>query len=493
MDLLKLNQQNLSALSDRLTCPEYDRANITEGIVHIGVGGFHRSHQAHFVNQFIGQEGASGWGICGVGLREWDRKIYECLSAQDGLYTLMVQSPDGSEKSEVIGSITDQLLAVDTPDAVIEKMASADIKIVSLTITEGGYNFHPSTGEFDFENVDIQHELANPTAPRTVFGYITQALRIRKESGIAPFSVLSCDNIQHNGDIAKKMVLAFAKKQDPELGAWIEKEVTFPNTMVDRITPVTSQESRDYIKETYQIEDSAPVVCEPFIQWIVEDKFCNGRPELEKVGVQFVEDVTVYEEMKIRLLNAGHTVIGIPGAVHGFETINECMENATVKAFLRQFLDQEATQILSPVEGIDIEDYKATVIERFANPNIKDSTARICSESSAKCPTFLIPTLRENLEKGGSIKFATFVLAAWCYYSDKGVDEKGNEINIIDQLKDTLQAAAQSTATDSTAFVKLDEVFADLASNERFVELYTSTVQEIYQEQDILKVMAGLL
>lgn len=490
---MKLNESNISEITRQVPVPAYDSKQLKTGIVHIGVGGFHRSHQAYYVHQLLQKHGATDWAICGVGLREADRKMANVLAEQDYLYTLVTQHPDGKVAIEVIGAITEYLLAIDTPQLVIDKMAHPDTKIVSLTITEGGYNFNPNTGDFNFENPDIQYDLANPATPKTVYGYLTAALRKRLADGNPPFTILSCDNIQHNGDMARKMMLAFTKRQDQALADWIEKEVGFPNAMVDRITPVTTPEVTKYLEDTYGITDQWCVVCEPFIQWVIEDNFSNGRPPLEKVGVQFVPDVTPYEKMKIRLLNAGHSVLGITGALHGHPTIDACMKDVVFAKFVRQFMDKEATPILGEVEGIDVEKYKDTLEVRFANPNIKDSVSRICTESSAKLPKFLIPTIRENLKIGGSIKYATFILAAWCYYSDKMMDEDRQPLEVIDVLKDELHQAAKGTEGNWNTFLNQAEIFGDLIENERFVEEYTSAVQAIYREQGVRELMDGLL
>ncbi len=493
MGFIQLNQDNITQIAPHLSCPNYNRQALKTGIVHIGLGGFHRSHQAYYIHQLLEKHNALDWGICGVGLREADRKIYNILKKQDCLYTLMVQHPNGTIKSEVIGSIKEFLLAVDTPDLVIDKMAYADTKIVSLTITEGGYNFNPSTGDFNFENQDIQYELQYRDQPRTIFGFLTAAIQKRREEGLPPFSILSCDNIQHNGDVARKMLLAFAQKKNTELAEWIAKNVNFPNTMVDRITPVTTSEAINYLQNTYKLKDEWPVVCEPFIQWVVEDKFSNVRPPLEKLGVQFVPDVSPYEKMKIRLLNAGHSVLGIPGAIHGHPTINACMEDPVFSKFMRQFMDKEVSPVLGAIEGMDIEKYKDSLEERFANPNIKDSVSRICSESSAKLPKFLIPTLKENLATDGSIKYATLILAAWCYYSDRNINEKGEPLEIIDSMKVELHQFAKHTQDDEIAFLRQRELFGDLDENPRFVEKYIETVQLIYKEKSIRALMKKLM
>lgn len=470
--------------------PTYKRQQLKTGIIHIGVGGFHRSHQAYYIHQLL--EKYSDWAICGAGLREADRNMGNILKKQDYLYTLVTQHPDGNIESEVIGSIIDYVLAVDAPQLVIDKMADADTKIVSLTITEGGYNFNPTTGDFNFENPDIQHELAHPNDPKTVYGFITAALRKRRNEGLTPFTILSCDNIQHNGDTTRKMVLAFAKKQDTELAKWIEKEVGFPNSMVDRITPVTSSKIIDMVNREYNYIDEWPVVCEPYIQWVIEDNFVNGRPPLEEVGVQFVPDVTPYEKMKIRLLNAGHSVLGIPGALYGYQTINACMEDAIFASFMRQYMDKEATPVLGKIEGIDLTVYKNSLEERFSNPNIKDGISRICSESSAKLPKFLIPTIKENIATGGSVKYGIFILAAWCYYSDKGINSQHLPINIIDERKEELHQSAKLYEQDQLSFLRIPDIFGDLSENERFVKHYLKIIEAIYKKPNIHKLMTSI-
>ena len=490
---MQLNQKNISQIADLIPCPGYNRKNLKVGMVHIGVGGFHRAHQAFYTHLLQEKTDASEWGICGVGLRSGDQKIHDVLKAQDGLYTLIVKHPDGAVKCQLIGSIVDFLLGYDDPVPVIDLMAAPSTKIVSLTITEGGYNFNPATGEFDFENPDIVHELNNPNNPKTVYGFLTAALKKRRDAGLPAFTIMSCDNIQHNGDITRKMLLSFCRKLDPKLAEWVESEVQFPNTMVDRITPVTTQADITYLSDTYGINDAWPVTCEPFIQWVVEDKFSDGRPEFEKVGVQFVPDVKPYEKMKLRLLNAGHSVLGILGAIHGHKTINACMEDKIFVAYLRAFMDREASPTLDAVKGIDLKTYKDSLEKRFANPNIKDSVSRICSESSAKLPKFLIATLQENLATEGSIQFTTLVIAAWCYYSDREMDSHGNTIEIIDEMRAELHQAARQTPTDPLAFIKQESLFGNLAQNERFAKLYVDTVQQIYKIGDIRKQMQAML
>ncbi len=490
---IQLNQANLQEVGSRMPVPKYKRAADTSGIVHIGVGGFHRAHLAYYLHQLKNDNAAPTWGICGIGLREADTKLQNIFKTQDHLYTLMVKRPDGKIEPEVIGSIVDFKMGITDPEPVIAQMAAAETKIVSLTITEGGYNFNPNTGEFNFDNPDIQHELQNPDDPKTVYGFLTAALKRRRDARLPAFTVLSCDNIEHNGDMVRKMLLAFAEAQDQDLAKWIAQEVSFPNSMVDRITPVTTPADIETLALNYGVADAWPVTCEPFIQWVVEDKFSNGRPAFEKVGVQFVPDVGPYEKMKLRLLNAGHSVLGLLGALHGHPTINACIEDEVFKTYFRAFLDQEATPILGDIRGINLEDYKDSLLERFANPNIKDSVSRICAESSAKLPKFLIATIHENLATGGSIKFATLVIAAWCYYSDKQVDQNGQPIETIDAMQDELHQAAEQTTTDPLAFIRQESLFGNLIKNERFTTFYAEVVHKIYKDTNIKKYMREMI
>lgn len=484
-DTLRLNEKNLANLPDTIERPSYDRSRLTTGIVHVGVGGFHRSHEAYYTDQLLNKGNASDWGICGVGLRNSDRRMAELLKEQDYLYTLIVKHPDGRVDTRVVGAIVDFIIGCDDPMAVIERMADPRTKIVSLTITEGGYNIDPDTGEFDTSNADARHDVENPSEPKLVFGFLTAALRKRREQGLPAFTVQSCDNIQHNGDVTRKMVVGFARMQDVELAEWMDREVCFPNAMVDRITPVTSDADIAYLKSEFNLVDQWPVVCEPFCQWVIEDHFAAGRPNWQEVGAQYVPDVTPYEKMKLRLLNAGHSVLGILGSVYGYQTIDECVRDECFATYLRYFFDEEATPTLEPVDGIDLAEYKATLLDRFSNPSIRDSLARICLESGSKLLVFLIPTLRENLKSHKSIEYATLVIAAWCYYSDRHTDRHGTALEVTDELKAELHQAAKGTSTDPLSFVRLEQVFGDLASNKRFAETYEQMVGRIYKNPDV--------
>jgi mannitol 2-dehydrogenase len=405
--------------------------------------------------------------------------MQEALSAQDCLYTLVVKHPDGSLEPRVIGSIVDYLLAPDDPYRVVEKMAEPSTRIVSLTVTEGGYNLHPVTGEFDARNDTIQRDLEPGAAPATVFGLITEALSRRRQRGLAPFTVMSCDNIPGNGHVARKMFAAFARLRDPDLADWIEAEVAFPNCMVDRITPVTTEENRTLLAEQFGIDDAWPVVCEPFTQWVLQDRFADGRPPLDQAGVQLVDDVEPYELMKLRLLNAGHQAIAYLGYLAGYRYAHEVAQDPLFARFLLGYMDREGTPTLPPVPGVDLDEYKHTLLERFANPEVRDTLARLCAESSDRIPKWVLPVIREQLAADREIERATLVVAAWARYAE-GVDEQGQPITIVDRLADVLTAAAKRQRDDPTAFLAQRDLFGDLIDNRRFVATYTAALDSLH-------------
>ncbi|WP_452226872.1 mannitol dehydrogenase family protein [Lacinutrix cladophorae] len=478
MENLKLNNKNLSEISERIAVPKYNRETIKTGIVHVGIGGFHRAHEAFYTDQLLQNEAVKDWGICGVALLDFDTKIYNTLKEQDGLYTLIVKELDGTHTKRVIGAITECLFAPENPLKVIEKMASPEVKIITLTITEGGYNYNEATKKFDFANPLIIHDLENPNIPKTIFGYLTQALKLRQEQGLKGITIQSCDNIQGNGHMTQNMLLSYVSKAEPELVGWINENVSFPNAMVDRITPVTAAEDIKHLKETSGIDDAWPVVCEPFKQWVIEDHFIAGRPAWEKVGAQFVEDVVPYEKMKLSLLNAGHSVLGILGALMGYNTIDEAVNNPNIRVFLKHYMNEEVTPTLGDLEGVDLEAYKKSLLERFGNINIKDQIDRICSETSAKFPIFILPTIQTQLEKNNSIQLAAFVTAAWAIYS-LGTNENGDTLNIKDAQKLELNEKAKEAKQNPIAFLELESVFGALKQNTVFTEVFVKAYQDI--------------
>jgi len=477
-ELIRLDENNLSLIRERIEVPGYERRKIKAGIVHIGVGNFHRSHQAYYTNQVLSKR-FDNWGICGVGLMKEDLKRYKTFNQQDGLYTLISKESKGSFQAMVIGSIIEYLYGPMHSMAVIQKMSDPDIKIISLTITEGGYNFDANTGEFIFSDPLIQWDMTHPVDPKTVFGFLTQALKSRMLSGIPGLTILSCDNIQQNGDICKKMLLSYITEAEPGIIEWVLKNCTFPNCMVDRITPISDISDIEYLKTHYQIEDQWPVVAEPFIQWVVEDNFINGRPKWEEAGVQFVNDVAPYERMKIRLLNAGHTLLGLLGTLLGFKTIYETISDPACKTILRKFMDVEVTPNLGLIDGIDLEEYKDSLIQRFSNPEIGDRLSRICSESSTKIPKFVIPTIQDQLQSGGSIQYGAFIIACWYRYIELSGFSSYN-IEIQDVMYDKLkQTVISSDKKDPTIFLEIKPVFGDLKHTEIFVKTFHKLILQL--------------
>ncbi|MBT2231446.1 mannitol dehydrogenase family protein [Nonomuraea sp. NEAU-A123] len=479
MAVTTLTQETLTGLSEQVAVPSYDRSLLTAGIVHFGVGGFHRAHQAMYLDRLMNEGKAFDWAICGVGVLPGDARMRDVLTAQDGLYTLVLKHPDGTREARVIGSIVDYLFAPDDPEAVIEKMAEPAVRIVSLTVTEGGYNIHPVTGEFDARTPAIRADLAPGARPATVFGLVTEALRRRRDRGVTPFTVMSCDNIQGNGDVARRTFTAFARLADPELAAWMEREVAFPNSMVDRITPATTDEDRETVARRFGVRDEWPVICEPFTQWVLEEHFPGGRPPFEEVGVQVVADVEPYELMKLRLLNAGHQALAYFGFLSGYHYVHEAASDPAIAAFLLAYMDVEATPTLRPVPGVDLDLYKRTLIERFSNPEVRDTVARLCAESSDRIPKWLLPVIREQLARGGEVRRSAAVVASWARYAE-GVDESGAPIAIVDRLKDRLTAIASTQRREPTAFIANRELFGDLVDDKRFVEPYLKALESLH-------------
>jgi mannitol 2-dehydrogenase len=475
-----LGAGTLSSLPDAVPGPTYDRSRVTTGVVHFGVGGFHRAHQAMYHDRLMNRGAALDWGICGVGIMPADRRMKEALDAQDHLYTLIVKHGDGTYEPRVIGAIVEYMFAPDDQEAVIEKLAAEATRIVSLTITEGGYNIHPVTGRFDAANPDVQHDLETGAVPRTTFGLITEALRRRRERGVAPFTVMSCDNLQGNGHLSRMAFTAFARLRAPDLGEWVEREVRFPNSMVDRITPVTTDADRAELRKRFGIDDKWPVVCEPYTQWVLEDAFSLGRPPYEDAGVQVVDDVEPYELMKLRLLNASHQALCYFAYLAGYRLVHEAAQDPLFRAFLLGYMDEEGTPTLPPVPGVDLDEYKRTLIERFSNAEVRDTIARLCAESSDRLPKWLLPVVRRQLETGGEIKRSAAVVASWARYAE-GVDEQGEPIDLVDRLRDSLVAVARRQREDPDAFIANRELFGDLIDDERFVAAYRSALRSLHE------------
>lgn len=463
-----LTSASLASLTT-VSTPSYDRDTSSVGIVHFGYGNFHRAHQAMYLDRLMEAGADSDWGICGVGVLPQDEPMRDVTNAQDCLYTLVLRHPDGSLDGRVVGSTLEYLFAPENPTAVIERLVDPAVRIVSLTVTEGGYLKNPATGAFDATNPGVVHDLAHPDEPRTAFAYIVEGLRRRRVAGITPFTVLSCDNLQGNGTYARQAVVGYAALKEPELAAWIEASVAFPNCMVDRITPATTDSDRTAVRETFGIDDRWPVPGEPFTQWIIEDRFPSGRPALETVGVQFVDDVTPYELMKLRLLNAGHQALAYLGAPLGYEFVDETMCDDRIRRFFEQYMRREVTPTLGDLPGIDLEGYMNTLVERFSNPHMRDTLVRLATDGSNRLPPFALPVLEQNLAAGRSITFGATLFAAWAqYWQLIGEGGLSNDRIPPDERAKQMRDAALAQAVNPTAFIEQTDLFGPLAQNPVF-------------------------
>ncbi|KAH7304233.1 mannitol dehydrogenase domain-containing protein [Stachybotrys elegans] len=489
MSPLKLNSQNLASFasqqgSQTVQVPTYDRNDVKEGIVHVGVGGFHRAHLAVYIDQLLQKHGENTWAICGVGLRPNDAAMRDALGGQDHLYTVIERSAKGSE-AKVVGSINSFLFAPDDRQAVIDKMAHPDTHIVSMTITESGYYYNENTHQLQAEHPDIQHDVSNDTDPISIFGFLYLALAKRHAQGLKPFTVLSCDNMQKNGSITRHMLESFARLRNPDLAKWIADEGAFPNSMVDRITPSTSQTDIQSLADNFGIDDAWPVVTEPFMQWVIEDKFCDGRPSFEKVGVQVVEDVhnvEQFEKHKLRLLNASHSAMAYGGQLAGFKYVHEVMEHPIYNKFVWQMMQDEVKPLLPEIPGVDIDKYCHTLMERFSNPTIMDQIPRVALNASGKIPQFIMPSIAEAIWTTRPFRRLCFVAAAWFQYIN-GVDDKGNAFEVDDPMREELQALAKAGGTEPHKILSVKMLFGDdLRNDKRFTDEVTTAMQLIAKD-----------
>ena len=438
--------------------PNYDRHSVSVGIAHIGAGHFHRAHQAMYIDRLLQRGMAREWGICGIGVMPGDWTMRDVLRDQGGLYTLVLENPDGTRDAHMIGSIIDYRYAPDDPEAALEVLAAATTRIISLTITEGGYR--------------------DPDGP--AFALITEALARRRCGGIAAPTIVSCDNIESNGEIARRAVLANAERRDPGLADWVAERTRFPSSMVDRITPATTLEMAAQVRRDFGVDDRWPVLAEPFTAWVLEDNFADGRPPLEQAGVLLVDDVGPYESMKLRLLNAGHQSLCYFAYLCGFEFVHDAARDPLFAEFLLAYFDFEAIPTLEPVPGIDLHDYSRTLVERFGNPGVRDTVARLCAYSSDRIPKWLLPVIYDNLASDGSVRLAAATVASWARYAE-GADEWGQPIEVVDQLADSLVPIARSQHENPTAFIEINAVFGDLAQQPRFVEAYRWALESLHR------------
>ena len=454
--MVPLNSTTLRQLP--IATPNYDRGGIGVGIAHFGVGGFHRAHQAMYVDRLLQRGLAREWGICGIGVMPADRRMRDVLRAQDGLYTLILEHPDGGRDARVIGSIVDYRYAPDDPEATIELLAAPATRIISMTITEGGYQVRDGG---------------------SVFGLIVEALSRRRDRGIGAPTIVSCDNIEHNGEVARRAVTAHVELLHPGLVDWVAEHTRFPSSMVDRITPVTTPDIIAGAERDFGVADEWPVVAEAFASWVLEDDFADGRPPLEEAGVLLVDDVSPYESMKLRLLNAGHQclcyfalAVRVPhGARRGARPVVRRIPAGLFR--FRSHSDAAAGPRHRSAA------YSRELIERFANPGVRDTVARLCAYSSDRIPTWLLPVIRDNLANGGPVRLASAAVASWARYAE-GSDEAGEPIEVVDNLAGSLVPIARSQRGHPTAFIENTALFGDLAQVPRFVEAYRWALDSLH-------------
>lgn len=403
----RLTNSTLESLPTDVSRPVYDRTAAARGIVHLGLGAFHRAHQATFIDDCM-SNGETEWGIVGASLRSTDTR--DALGPQDGLYTLSIVD-GGGERLRVIGSLLQTLVAPDDPGALLEVMGAPHIRIVTLTVTEKAY-LRASTGELDLNHPDIIWDLTNPSRPRTIYGFLAEAIARRSAAKSAPFTILSCDNLPANGATLKRLLVTFAKARDVELGTFVEREIACPSSMVDRIVPATTDEDRARIAERLGVDDAWPVTTEPFLQWVIEDDFPAGRPRWERFGVQMVKDVAPFEEMKLRLLNGSHSSIAYLGLLLAKPTVSDAFSDPLIRRFVAR-LWAEAIPSLPTDAGLNPAAYTAQLEKRYDNPALRHRTAQIANDGSQKLPQRIIAVALERLATGGSIRHLMLAPAAW--------------------------------------------------------------------------------
>lgn len=469
-----------ASLPENVLMPRYDRQQLKTRIVHFGFGAFHRAHQALLTDRVLNAQGGD-WGICEISLFSGDRLMSQ-LRAQNHLYTVLEKGPNGNQPI-VVGAVRECLNAkLDSLAAIIEKFCEPQVAIVSLTITEKGYCIDPATGSLDITNPRIVHDLQTPDEPHSAPGIIVEALHRRRERGLQPFTVLSCDNIPNNGHVVKNAVLGMAEKRSPELAKWIHEQVSFPGTMVDRIVPAATEESLEEIAQQLGVADPCAISCEPFIQWVVEDQFVSGRPQWESAGVQMVDDVLPWEQMKLRMLNGSHSFLAYLGYLAGFQHISDCMQDSAFREAAYGLMLNEQAPTLQ-ITNVDLNQYATNLLERFANPALKHKTWQIAMDGSQKLPQRMLESIRIHLARQSEWPLLALGIAGWMRYVS-GVDDSGADIDIRDPLRDKIRAiVAGSTESERvTALLSLHEIFAtDLAQNPQFVAAVEQAWQRLAQ------------
>jgi mannitol 2-dehydrogenase len=490
---VRLSAATLGQLPDDVPGPRYDRARLKAGIVHFGIGNFHRAHQAVYLDELFNAGRDHDWAIVGAGVLPSDAAGRARLADQDYLTTVIEQDA-GHMAARVTGAMIDYLPPGDAA-AILEKLADPAIRIVSLTITEGGYYIDPASGKFNPKHPDMVADARNIAAPKTVFGMIIAGLTRRRAAGTPPFTIMSCDNIPHNGHVTKDAVAGLAALVDPALADWVEKSVAFPNGMVDRITPATTDRERQAAREKFGVEDGWPVFCEPFRQWVLEDNFPSGRPAFETVGVEFVGDVSPFELMKIRILNGGHAVIAYPAGLLDIHFVHEAMEDEQVRGFLQKIERDEIVPTVPPVPGIVLEDYVRLIDKRFSNPKIADTIRRLCLDGSNRQPKFIIPTIADRLKAGVGTTGLALESALWCRYCS-GTTDSGAEIAPNDPNWDRMQATSKAAKANPAAWLAMSDIYGNVGTSKPFADAFArslKTLWEIGTRQTLTRYLAGAL
>jgi mannitol 2-dehydrogenase len=475
----KLSLSNLASLRVAVARPRYDRAGLKAGILHFGVGNFHRAHQAVYLDDLFNLGLGHDWALVGAGVFEGEKAGREKLARQDWL-TTVVEQDEGHMSARVTGAMIDFITPGDGA-AIIERLADPSIKIVSLTITEGGYFIDPASGRFDPTHPDIVADSKNIAAPRTVFGIILAGLMRRRADGIVPFTVMSCDNIPHNGRVTADGVVGLARLMDEDLAAWVRDTVAFPNAMVDRITPATSERERKILADDFGVEDAWPVFCEPFRQWVLEDRFTDGRPPLEKVGVQFVPDVSPYEQMKIRILNGGHAAIAYPSGLMDIHFVHEAMAEPLVRGFLEKVEREEIIPTVPPVPDTSLQAYYQLIEKRFSNPKIGDTVRRLCLDGSNRQPKFIIPTIADRLKAGKDAAGLALESALWCRYCF-GTTDSGAVIEPNDPNWDRMQATSAKAKDDPSAWLAMEDIYGEVGRSASFAAAFAKALDSLWKD-----------
>lgn len=481
---ITLNCQTLETLPSTIKKPNYKRQSLTPGIIHIGVGNFHRAHQAMYLHSLFNAGLAHDWAIIGAGVTSYDEAMRTKLIKQDWLTTVVELDSKGLN-AHVCGSMIDFI--DNNTQALITALCKENIRIVSLTITEGGYFMDDTTGSFNFLHKDIQADVANIDSPSTIFGIIIAALMYRRAQNLPAFTIMSCDNIPHNGNVTKRIIEHMSVAVDPELTQWIQENVTFPNSMVDCITPATSAQEKERLMNLFDIDDQAPVFCEPFRQWVLEDNFTNGRPPLEKVGVEFVHDVAPFELMKLRILNGGHASIAYPAALLGIHFVHDVLANPIISHYLKKLVSEEIIPSIPPVPGVNLHDYFALIESRFANPEVRDTVPRLCQDASNRLPKFILPIISANLQNGRSCTGLALVVALWCRLCAEGEEKNEEGMNndthfpLIDAQAKRLIEHALQAKKDPLAFLRMTDIFGELSTHTIFAQHFTMWLHRLWQ------------